>query len=119
MPDMQRSLLLSQFNESYMYGADVREVGKGQTVFMYIVQNKLADYLENYQYAYLRRVLRFCFSTDFYKKTGLSVKDLMTLDLATFEYIEKEFRDFKPVERDALEDLMRDLEKTGKESKKK
>lgn len=101
-----------------MYGADVREVGKGSTVFMYIVQNKLADYLENYQYAYLRRVLKFCLSSDFYKKTGLSVKDLMMLDLATFEYIEKEFRDFKPIEQNALEDLMRDLEKSGKQAKK-
>lgn len=102
-----------------MYGVDVREVGKGQTVFMYIVQNKLADYLENYQYAYLRRVLKFCFSTDFYKKTGLSVKDLMQLDLATFEYIEKEYHEFKPLENNALEDLMKDLEKSGQKAKKK
>ena len=114
---MTRSVCMAQFNESYMYGVDIRKAGL-DSILMYHIQDQMADMLEKQQYAYLRRVLNFCMSGDFVAKTGLSVKDLMHLDFATFEFIEKMYLEFKPVEQDNIENVLRDLEKAGKFPKK-
>ena len=76
---------------------------------MYTVDEKSANANEEVTYGYLKRVLTFCFMTDFYQKTGLTLADLLTLDLATYEYLERKYVELKPVEQKAVDDIFKNF----------
>lgn len=115
----EKMLTILQFNESYMYGVDVREVGKGSTALLYHADDKLVDSIETYKFAYLKRVLSLCLRSDLCAKLGMSLMEFMSLEYPIFEYIEKTFIETKPTEMEHMEELTKDLEKSINKSKNK
>lgn len=110
---LARTITLYHANETYMYGTDIRTVGK-ESVMMYKVNPGLAKQIENEKYSYLKRVLNLCLKTDICQKLGMSIADFMGLEVPVFSYIEKMYYENKPAEQSALEDIAKELENTGK-----
>lgn len=120
MASLARAATAKYMNETWILGKDVRTPrsgGQDNYIFMYPVDEKCADEIEDGKMGYFKRVLRFCLSTNIHEKTGLTMSDLMALDRATFDYLEKEYYAFKPVEQDALNQALNDLKKLGSSEK--
>ena len=102
---LNRTVAITFFNESYGYERDVR-TPTGSSL-MYHAVDVRGVYPE---YSYLKRALDFCLRSDVCQKLGLSVADLMGLDYATFNFIEKEYYDHKPVEQEVVDQLLKDVD---------
>jgi hypothetical protein len=103
-----------------MFGRDIRApspCAPTNKIFMYPVDTKMADEIEDGKMGYFKRVLRFCLSTTIYEKTGLTMADLLALDRVTFDYLEKEYFAFKPIEQDALKQAMQDFQNLERNNK--
>lgn len=106
---MARSVAFAEFNDTYCYGRDVR-LPNGRSTFSHRVRNDI-DKLPRPEYAYLKRVLNMCLRSDICQKLNLSVFDFMQLDLATYEFIEREYYTNKPVEQNSAEAAFREMQR--------
>ena len=70
----------------------------------------LLEYEENRrcEAQHLRNILNFCINSDIYKTLGLSFKDVMYLDVATFEVIQEEILKADKIKGEALDKMMRE-----------
>lgn len=114
--DFARAACMAQFNETWMYGTDMRIYGR-ESVLLYHVKPHAAEAVETYKHAYLKRVLNLCLRTDICAKLGMSLMDFMTLEFPVFEYIEKSYYEHKPMENEMLGDLVRQMEQDAKKKK--
>ena len=117
-PPLYRSAMLAYINDSWMYQADVR-TRNVNTAIMYHVVPKSEEAQEDYQYAHLKKVLLFCLSSNIVEKTGLTFKDFLTMDVATFDYVRKVYFEFKPAESGALDDALRSLDRETQAAKQR
>lgn len=102
---LNRTVAITMFNESYAFGRDIRHDAGSALMYRTVdVKGPLPEY------AYLKRVMDLCLRTDIAQKLGMSMVDFMHLDYATFNYIEKEYYDHKPIEQDAVEEMMREMD---------
>lgn len=65
------------------------------------------------QTRYWQDIVDFCLSTDVCERLHMSIRDIMNLDLWTFEYIRDKIKSTPRQETDALKDIMRKLEVRG------
>ncbi|MDE5759006.1 MAG: hypothetical protein K2H85_10415 [Allobaculum sp.] len=118
MDGFYRSAMMAQFNESWMYGVDIRKVGLSSILY-YHVQPDAADTIEKYRYSHLTRVLSLCLKTDICQKLGMSLTDFMSLEFPVFEQIEKAYYEHKPIETEMVGDILRQMENKQREQEKK
>lgn len=54
---------------------------------------------------YFSKAIQICLSMNIPEKLGLSLKDLLNMDIWTFNSIEAALKEFKPVEQNVLNEL--------------
>lgn len=109
------SVLITEFNESYLLGKDIRNENGLLSRLSYTRPPESMPN-EDARFKYLDRALNLCLNLKGYQYLGLKLDDVMSLDLATLMHLESKLQNYHPDKDEALamQEIMRKAEKVKK-----